>query len=29
LLKMKVNAVWIIFGIFVLGIIFYGLGWMA
>lgn len=29
LLKMKVNAVWIIFGIFVLGILFYGLGWMA
>jgi PTS system mannose-specific IID component len=29
LLKMKVNAVWIIFGIFVLGIIFFGLGWMA
>jgi len=28
LLKMKVNAVWIIFGIFVLGILFYGLGWM-
>ena len=29
LLKMKVNAVWIIFGIFVLGILFYSLGWMA
>lgn len=29
LLKMKVNAVWIIFGIFALGILFYGLGWMA
>lgn len=29
LLKMKVNAVWIIFGIFILGILFYGLGWMA
>jgi PTS system mannose-specific IID component len=29
LLKMKVNAVWIIFGIFVLGILFFGLGWMA
>lgn len=29
LLKMKVSAVWIIFGIFALGILFYGLGWMA
>ncbi|WP_315073827.1 PTS mannose transporter subunit IID [uncultured Clostridium sp.] len=29
LLKKKVNAVWIIFGIFVLGIIFYALGWLA
>jgi PTS system mannose-specific IID component len=29
LLKMKVNAVWIIFGIFALGILFFGLGWMA
>ncbi|AWK50216.1 PTS mannose transporter subunit IID [Clostridium beijerinckii] len=29
LLKMKINAVWIILGIFILGIIFYGLGWMA
>ncbi len=29
LLKKKVNAVWIIFGIFVLGIIFYSLGWLA
>lgn len=29
LLKMKINAVWIIFGIFALGILFYGLGWMA
>ena len=29
LLKMKVNAVWIIFRIFILGILFYGLGWMA
>ena len=29
LLKMKVNAVWIIFGIFILGILFYSLGWMA
>ena len=29
LLKMKVNAIWIIFGIFILGILFYSLGWMA
>ena len=29
LLKNKVNAVWIIFGIFALGILFYALGWMA
>ena len=29
LLKMKVSAVWIIFGIFILGILFYSLGWMA
>jgi len=29
LLKMKVNAVWIIFGIFALGILFFKLGWMA
>jgi PTS system mannose-specific IID component len=28
LLKMKVSAVWIIFGIFILGILFYSLGWM-
>lgn len=29
LLKKKINAVWIIFGIFVLGILFYALGWLA
>ncbi len=28
LLKKKVNAVWIIFGIFALGILFYWLGWL-
>lgn len=29
LLKKKVNAVWIIFGIFILGILFYWLKWLA
>jgi PTS system mannose-specific IID component len=29
LLKKKVSAVWIIFGIFVFGILFYWLGWLA
>lgn len=29
LLKKKVNAVWIIFGIFALGILFFWLGWLA
>lgn len=29
LLRNKVSAVWIIFGIFVLGILFYSLGWLA
>lgn len=29
LLKKKVNAVWIIFGIFAFGILFYWLGWLA
>ena len=29
LLKMKVNAIWIIFGMFILGILFYSVGWMA